>query len=346
MKKILILSLSILSFSIYAQDVHFSQYNEAPVVLNPALSCVNYNFRAIANYRSQWGSVSSPYKTYGISSEKVINYAKLKKSYFGLSLTVINDKAGDLAMGNLASHLGFNYVLKVSESGKFSAGLGAGLNYKSFSPNKAKWQSQYDGYTYNADLPAGEAITYDSYMQPDFILGVDYSYAKSEKFISALDGTKFNIGGSVSHINTPRNSFYTRPQDKLSTKYVAHTNLELVVKNANFAIMPSAMYVLQGPSQEINVGCMFKYILSRNSIRTDIKKSASLAVGANYRINDAFIPGVLFQWSKYTMGVSYDINLSQLTNVSKTKGGLEFSLRFNTSPGYGKALGNEPAAAQ
>jgi hypothetical protein len=52
------------------------------------------------------------------------------------------------------------------------------------------------------------------------------------------------------------------------------------------------------------------------------------------------IPALQFQYDKYALCVSYDLNTSQLTGVSKSRGGLEFSLKFNTSPGYGKALGD------
>ncbi|MBK7037948.1 MAG: type IX secretion system membrane protein PorP/SprF [Bacteroidetes bacterium] len=48
-----------------AQDVHFSQYNAAPLALNPALTGVNScDWRAGLTYRNQWNSVTTPYVTY------------------------------------------------------------------------------------------------------------------------------------------------------------------------------------------------------------------------------------------------------------------------------------------
>jgi hypothetical protein len=65
----------------------------------------------------------------------------------------------------------------------------------------------------------------------------------------------------------------------------------------------------------------------------------SLSLGAYYRLKDAVIPSLLFQFDKWGLGIAYDINLSDLTPATNTKGGLEVALRYNMSPGYGRALG-------
>ena len=85
---------------------------------------------------------------------------------------------------------------------------------------------------------------------------------------------------------------------------------------------------------------MFKYIIQDQSVHTGAKKPCAVALGAYYRVKDAVIPTFLFQYDKYAFCVSYDYNISDLAVASKNSGGLEFSLRFNTSPGYGKSIGN------
>src|SRR5438046_167633 len=56
-----------------AQDVHLTQYYTSNISLNPAYTG-NYfgDLRLLANYRSQWGQVSSPIKTNFFSVEKRI----------------------------------------------------------------------------------------------------------------------------------------------------------------------------------------------------------------------------------------------------------------------------------
>ncbi|MBS1634287.1 MAG: PorP/SprF family type IX secretion system membrane protein [Bacteroidetes bacterium] len=337
-KKLIQAALAVLPAAVYAQDVHFSQYNETPVVINPALSSTAYDTRVIANYRNQWASVASPYQTYGLSVEKALHHLKLKKTYFGTSLTVYNDKAGDAGMGTLTAQLGFNVVLKVSQYSKLSLGLGGGINYRTLNPSKLRWESQYDGYSYNANTPSGEAVPANMFIQPDFSGGIDWHFAKSERFISAQDGTKADIGASVFHYNSPTYS-YVSSQDRQYMKFVGHANFDIGIKGAGIALVPSLIYMRQGPAQELNMGFMFKYILQDQSVYTKEKKAAAISFGAYYRVKDAVIPTMLVQWDKFGMGLSYDFNLSQLSSASKAKGGLEISLRYNTSPGYGRALG-------
>ena len=66
MKKIIV-SLSILLAICkmgIAQDLTFSQFYEAPLLRNPALAGIfTGDIRLKGNFRSQWGSISVPFKT-------------------------------------------------------------------------------------------------------------------------------------------------------------------------------------------------------------------------------------------------------------------------------------------
>jgi len=339
MKQWMKVMLALAPVSVYAQDVHFSQYNETPVVINPALSSTAYDTRVIANYRNQWASVTSPFQTYGISIEKAIHHLKLKKTYFGTSLTVYSDKAGDASLGSIMAQLGVNVVIRTSDFSKLSLGLGGGINYRSINPSALRWESQYDGYKYNGTTPSGEVVAVNNFIQPDFAGGIDWHYAKSERYISAQDGAKGDVGVAVFHYTAPKYTFYGVNNERQYMKFVAHANVDIGIKGAGIALVPSLIYMRQGPSQEINAGFMFKYIIQDQSVYTKLRKASAISFGAYYRVGDALIPTMLLQWDKYAMGVSYDMTLSQLSGASKIKGGLEVSLRFNTSPGYGKMLG-------
>jgi hypothetical protein len=67
--------------NLYGQDLHFSQYNENPSLINPALTGVNSVFRASAVYKDQWRSATVPFKTFGVSIEskfKPSNWSKVE----------------------------------------------------------------------------------------------------------------------------------------------------------------------------------------------------------------------------------------------------------------------------
>lgn len=334
----LLFALSTINF-INAQDIHFSQYNEAPVTVNPALITTAFDTRAIGNYRTQWGSVAKAYQTYGISFEQAIKHLKLKKNYVGFALNIVNDKAGDAKLGSLMPSIGVCVVTKSSKFSKLSGGIQAGMVYRTIDVSALRWDTQYDGYEYQASLPSGETTPRSAIVSFDMGGGVNFHYAKSERYISAQDGAKCDIGFSAFHYNAPKNSFFTS-SERLWAKYIFHANLDYGIKSAGIALVPSVIYMKQGPSTETTLGFLFKYIIEDQATYTNLKRASSVSVGVYYRLKDAIIPTILFQKSKYAIGVAYDFNLSQLTPASKLKGGLEVTLRYNSSPGYGKALGS------
>ena len=69
-------------------------------------------------------------------------------------------------------------------------------------------------------------------------------------------------------------------------------------------------------------------------------KPMAFSFGGFYRLKDAFIPQIMFEYGHYGIGASYDINLSSLTPTSKTKGGVELAIRYNFNPSYGISVGN------
>src|ERR1044072_9775315 len=77
-------------------DPHFTQNYTYPMYVNPALAgSSDGEYRASAIYRSQWGSVSDPYRTMGISFD-----ARTNKN-IALGINLLNQSAGDG---------GFNYL--------------------------------------------------------------------------------------------------------------------------------------------------------------------------------------------------------------------------------------------
>ena len=79
MKKYLfIIAMSLQTF-VFAQDIHFSQYRETPMLINPAQTALNKDVRIILNYKDQWRSFVSPYKTFAFSGEMKIKNKNIDK---------------------------------------------------------------------------------------------------------------------------------------------------------------------------------------------------------------------------------------------------------------------------
>lgn len=322
----------------YAQDVHFSQYSETPSSINPALAGVRYNTSISVNYKDQWGSVASKYQTFGLSFEQTIKFKKLRTSYFAIAANVFRDAAGDANLNTLNPNVGFNYIQRINRYMKFSGGLQGGFNYRTIDANNLRWGQQYNGSSYDAGLPSGENIPKSAITSFDLGGGVNFNYAQSDKFISSRNAAKFNFGVSAYHYSIGRNSFFTTTE-KLDTRICAYFNGDFNIPGSKNAIMPSFLYMRQGPSSEVILGALIKFIIVDQSTYTGVKKPLAIAIGGNYRYKDAIIPAFLLQYDKYAFGVSYDINVSALTPASRRFGGLEFMLRYNIFPGYGRNLG-------
>ena len=66
-----------MSSSSLAQDVHFSQFNQTPQLINPGATGVfNGSIRGILNYRTQWSAFGNAFKTYGASFDAPITKKK------------------------------------------------------------------------------------------------------------------------------------------------------------------------------------------------------------------------------------------------------------------------------
>src|SRR6266513_2642687 len=80
----------------YAQDPHFSQFYEAPLLLNPARAgFINGTYQLTGVYRSQWKNITLPFKTLSGTINLNVPSGKNKNNIFGLAIIDFVDKAGD-----------------------------------------------------------------------------------------------------------------------------------------------------------------------------------------------------------------------------------------------------------
>ena len=313
-----------------AQDIHFSQFKETPMLINPGQTALVKDVRIILNYKDQWRSFVSPYKTFAFSGEIKATKKKNKDNYVGLGLQLFSDKAGDSQMGTMLAALNVSGVIKVSDYSKLGIGIMAGAGQHTVSYTSLQWESQYVGNAYNAASPSGETQTSSSYIYPDAGAGIAWSYGKEQMYISANNGVHATVGLSAFHFGLPNYTFYKQSNEKLNTKFVAHGSVEFGIKNSNLLLAPQFLYTRQGRQQEIIVGNVFKYILQEESKYTFIKKASAISIGVDLRLGDAMITSVMYEYSYYALGISYDLNVSKLKAASYFRGGLELAIHFTT----------------
>lgn len=316
-----------------AQDVHFSQFNNAPMIINPALTgAFNAEHRIIANYRSQWGSISKPYTTYALSYDAGL----LKSSnagFLGIGLQLFADKAGDLRMGIMQANLSIAYHVKAGDNHFLTAGIQGGYSQRSIDEGSMMWDSQYDPTAangYNSTLPSNETMDFNSFGFGDFSAGLLWTFKNNATNMSSNDAIRGNVGLALFHINQPKKTFTDLLAKKMYMKYAIHTNIHIGVPGTNMAIVPSACMFVQGPAREILAGSLFRFRLQEKSKYTNFVSETALSIGAHYRFGDAVIATAQFEIKNWLLAVSYDINTSKLASASKSMGGLEVGVRYIT----------------
>ena len=313
-----------------AQDAHFSKYEVTPLLVNPANSGLKHDLRAIVNYRNQWGSVATPYKTSAFSFDMRTNKGGNNNSYMGIGLQFLNDKSGDANMSMTQGTLNLSAIIKLDQFNKLSLGLMGGFGQRGVEYSNLRWESQYSNGAYNSQLNSNEPFNPSSFSYYDAGAGIAWAYGKNTSYITANDGVKANVGISFSHFGLPNASYLIDNSLKLKTKIIGHATVELGKKNTNLTFIPSLYYVQQGNLREILVGNTFSYLLQEGSHFTGFTKSASIELGVHYRVLDAVVGSFQINYANYSFGMSYDINTSKLSTASNMRGGVELFLRFIT----------------
>lgn len=322
-----------------SQDIHFSQFYMNPLALNPANAGAERNeLQANLNYKDQWRSVASPYKTIAVSCDKRIQKKKSAMDFFAAGVNVFNDKAGDINMKLFQANLSVAYhrYLSKKKYTTLGAGFQSGFSQRSINYESATWGNQFDGNSYNSSLPTGEPVGSTSFTYADFFsTGVLFSYNNTSGRLKVTDNNamKANLGLSLFHIIRPKYSFY-ESGEKLYMKYVLHGNALVSVPNTNIAFAPGFMYYRQGPAQEIFPGGLIRYSLRQASKYTGFYKTTAVYFGAFLRMKDAIAPVVQVEHAGFNIGVSYDVNISDLKVASTGRGGFEISLKYQKTDSH------------
>ncbi len=329
MKKNIIFVITLLSFfGVQAQDLHFSQPLQTPLLVNPGNAGLGKtDYRGIMNYRSQWKSFGSPYKT------MLLNFdGKLLEKDNGIlsfGLVVHKDNSASIYKSTGASLIGA-YDLYLTDHSGMSFGLGVGFNQLRFSLDDRMWGSQYDGSGYNGTLPGDlqEANFAESDGVIDLSSGIVWHYSKGNRNSFSNDNLRINAGLSGYHLNQPVYDLSGLSGEPNHRRLVFFGNAFIGINNKNIAVIPSFVTQFSGGSKEFLLGTLIRYTMQQASKVTGINREVAFSVGGNLRLGDAFAPVLNLEYGNLGLGMSYDMNLSQLRESTKGRGGFEVSLKY------------------
>jgi len=340
MKKIhLIFILSIfISINLIGEDIHFSQFNNTPLLINPGLTGMGNGYsRANLNYRSQWTTTGNPFSTAALSVDLPI-YAKnmdWKHGYLAAGLTFFNDKAGGGIINTNSANLAISSILFTGKNAKIALGILGGYMQKSIKPSNIQWDSQYDGFQYNPALPSQENFVSASDGNMDLSAGISYKYAINQVGMSTNgqgNDLLFEIGAAAFHLLEPKFNFLLYANAQVSRRYVGHARF-LKSTSSPFVIGGSLLYMQQAASQEFTAGVEARYTFKGNTKYTGYLKGAYLGFQLLYRNKDAIIPVISYKFNNWKISTSYDYNISALRTTTNSVGGFEISIQFNDFEG-------------
>lgn len=296
------------TFAAKAQDPHFSQYFQAPLYTNPALTGqVNGNYRVTALYRSQWQAFGNSFTTASISADT-------RNGAWGYGISAINELSSANNFNTLNATLSGAYDIAANSNTPhhFIFGLQAGIISTSYRTGDITTPSQWDPATGGGSGDLGESFGGLSSIVPDVNFGFLWFNGSSK-----VDLAPF-AGAAVFHLIEPEYTF-GGPSVKLPRRYMVHGGVRYRTNNG-LDITPHTQVMYQGGAYNAIIGANFSYAL--------IDTETRLEGGIAYRLDDAIVPYIGMLYQDFLLGVTFDTNVSELSDVGTFKNAVEVSLTY------------------
>ncbi len=314
------------TFSVRAQDVHFSQFFFSPQTLSPAeIGNFDAQYRVNTNQKTQWREVTKPYTSFAFMGDGRFGFTPKN---IALGLILMNDHTGDSQFNTFTMMVGGSYRYNLEKSGKQFAqgGLQIGFSQIKLDENTLSFNNQYNGVIYDPNLPSGEGFARNSRWYLNLNMGLNYTYKPGARKVAT-------IGFAGNNLTAPDQSFFNDTGVKLPFRMSLYAQGEWKVAE-DFDLLPAVRWMNQATFTEVIIGTGLRYILlnERNLYR-------SIFAGYYGRFGDSGIALIGFDMDEWRVAANYDINVSDLKPASRNRGGFEFSIRYlfnrtNTNNGF------------
>ena len=313
-----------------AQDVHYTQIQATPLLLNPATTGISdVDFRLVNNYRSQWRTIEKPYNTYSISADQRLF---IGKQPVGIGACMVHDQSmgNQLITNKLYGCLSFSRFFR---NHQFVLGVQPGVVFRHFDQLNTTFNSQFssiDGKFYSA-WPSYENLLEDKLSYFDLNAGLLWR--------ARIRNYQLASGIAVCHLNRPVESFTKDEDDEhLPLRYNIQGNIVIPLTQRVDAV-PMVLYSQTSTAREFVGGSLLGYSFADPALA--VKNLYMLAM---LRINtfsnfDALMLGAGVRILKFDLCISYDMNISALRKATNFNGAFEISLIYRNS----NARSKEPA---
>ncbi|MGB0862045.1 MAG: PorP/SprF family type IX secretion system membrane protein [Saprospiraceae bacterium] len=318
--KTLLLILTIIATvnTVKAQDFHYTQFDMSPLTLNPALTgAFEGTFRVGGIYRDQWESVlgSNSFRTPSIYIDAPIIRGFSKKHWVGVGVSFLNDQVGAYKYQNTLGGLSLAYHIGIGEKTTISLGGQYSQVQRRFDRSALQLAGDYDWVT-DSFAPGGasEGSLQSNVNFGDIGAGLSFSTAAGTN-----DKVRIKAGVGAAHLNAPVPGMNTATEaEALPIRITGHANVDIDLTE-RWVLSPGVMYQTMAGAQEINAVAMIGYRLKDNFL---------LQYGQGLRFGDATNAIIAVQYNRLRAGISYDINISSLNNITSSQGGFELGVSY------------------
>ena len=307
MRRLIFIILVLLSLGAKAQiqDVKFSQFFNFPLNINPAATGnITETYRVAGIYRQQWSSINAEFVTFGISGDVRFNKGFRPGDSFGVGLYAIDDHLGDNIMQNqeIGLNLAYHFPLDFQARHVISAGAGFSYAISSVNIDKLIFESQYQGFVPDVNVPHGEPFTSDQQANYDINAGISYTFLINPKW-------QTSIGAGLLNIIDPQEGFFSDSLARVGMKRKVLSGSVKYKVNNRLALVPRWLANMEQQATEISTGVVAEYdIFPDKDLQLDL--------------------GLFGQWSEYAtiyagaaikgveVHASYDFAISGLKNLA------------------------------
>ena len=303
-----------------AQGMHFSQFYNAPLLLNPANTALtpDADFRIGAQHRSQWAALPAPFTSTSLYGDFQALRNANETNWMGLGFAFFNDNVGDGKLNLFRAELFISYHIQIGEYSMISLGGAASANSRSVNFSKFTFPVQWDGFIFDKSAPNQEGKGLEKSNFNSVSAGINYALFPN-------DAVYLKVGFSTANLNKPTETFFKGGQNTLDMRHSA--NIDLQFKTADNVILnPLAYYTTQSGAREIVYGTL---ILCNLPTPREQVAANQIIFGAFHRLGDAVVGVAGLQRDAFRFMASYDYTISTLpANAGKGTGAFELSLRY------------------
>lgn len=323
----------LVSLNLTGQDLHFTQFNLAPMNLNPALTGAYLGtYRAGLLYRDQYRTVNSgtarPYQTATAFIDSPIIGGFRKQDWIGLGANFFYDQAGTAQVKNIGTILSLAYHLGLGKKGDnvFTLGAQYGSIQRRFDRNQSitGW-SLANSLGAGSDPDLASLTTGNAQGSGSEFVESNYNFLSVGTMLTSSMGknSDLRMGVSVSHFLRPGQSLTGGLRaDRKYVKTAAFVSLYSDL-GGRFTFKPQALFQTSGGINELVIQGIGAFLLNE-------EKEMSFNAGLGVRAANALDLQVLLGMDikDIRVGVAYDFNLASFNPATNGHSGFELGVTY------------------